>query len=120
MTAIRLLTLPAHGVVELLIGLSTMAAPFVVGFGPAATLVALLVGAVLVGLALAAASAHEGGRGSFNVATHHAADSGLAIGLFGAAATVGIDGDATAAVTLAALALAQTALTLTTRYSLRA
>ena len=120
MTAYRLIPLPVHGALEMLTGLFTMAAPFLFGFGPAATVIAVLVGAVTVGLALAAASAEPAGaRGTIPVATHHAFDYGLTFGLVGAALVVGIDGDTTASLTLAAIAFVQLLLNMTTRYSLR-
>ncbi|WP_205698041.1 SPW repeat protein [Conexibacter sp. SYSU D00693] len=121
MTAFRLIPLPVHGALELLMGLFTMAAPFLFGFEAPATVIAVLVGAMTVGLALAAASAEPAGaRGTLPVATHHAFDYGLTVGLLGAAIVVGLDGDANAALTMTLLALVQLSLNLTTRYSLRA
>ena len=120
MTAYRLIPLPLHGALEMLTGLFLMAAPFLFGFEAAAAVIAVLVGAVMVGIALAAASAEPAGaRGTLPVATHHAFDYGLTIGLLGAALVVGIDGDQVASLTLSAIALAQLLLNLTTRYSLK-
>ena len=90
MTAFRLISLPFHGALELLLGVSTMAAPFVLGFGAAGTVVGLVVGALVVGLAL------------------------------GAGLILSIAGDAVAGVFFAAASAAQIALNLTTRYSVRA
>jgi hypothetical protein len=118
MTAFRLIPYPVHGALEMLTGLVTMAAPFVLGFEPAAAIVSIVVGAVLVGLALGA-SASEPGRGTIALSTHHAADYGIAFGLVGAAAVVGIAGDELAAATLTIIAGALLALNLTTRYSVR-
>lgn len=124
MTAFRLIPLQVHGALEMLVGLFAMAAPFLLGFEPAATVVSVVVGAVLVGLALAATAAGEPAgpgaqRGTLAVGTHHAADYGISIGLVGAAALVALDGDGVAGVTLGLLALTQLALNLTTKYSLR-
>ena len=120
MTAFRLIPLQVHGALEMLTGMFTMAAPFLFGFGPAATVIAVLVGAVMVGIALAAASAEPAGaRGTLPVSTHHAFDYGLTFGLLGASVVVGIDGDQVAALTLTAIALVTLVLNLTTRYSLR-
>ena len=120
MTAYRLIPLPVHGALEMLTGLLLMAAPFLFGFQAAAAVIAVLVGAVMVGIALAAASAEPAGaRGTLPVSTHHAFDYGLTIGLLGAAFVVGLDGDQVASLTLSAIALAQLLLNLTTRYSLK-
>lgn len=119
MTAFRLIPLPVHGALEMVTGMLTMAAPFALGFGPAATVVAVIVGAIIFGIALSAASGETTGRGTMAVSTHHAADYGIAIGLAGAAALVAFDGDQRAGLALAALAMVQFALNLTTRYSMR-
>jgi hypothetical protein len=118
MTAMRLIPLSLHGALQMATGLATMAAPFVLAFEPAATLIAVVVGAVLVGVALASVG-DERGQTAVPVSTLHAADYGLAIGLFGAAAIVAADGDQVAGLTFAVLAALQLALNLTTRYSLR-
>ena len=118
MTAIRLIPLSLHGALQMATGMATMASPFVLGFGPAASLIAVVVGAVLVGVALASVT-DEQGHIAVHISTLHAADYGLAIGLFGAAAIVAADGDQIAGITFAVLAALQLALNLTTRYSLR-
>ena len=118
MTAIRLIPLPLHGAFQMAAGLATMVAPFVLGFEPAATLIGFVVGAVLVGVALASVT-DERGQLSVHISTLHAADYGLAIGLLGAAAIVALDGDQVAGLTFGALACLQLALNLMTRYSLR-
>ena len=117
MTTFRLIPLPVHGALEMLTGLFTMAAPFLFGFGPAAAVVAVAVGAVIVGIALAG-SASDGGRGSLSISAHYALDYGVTLGLFGAAAAVGANGDFAAMVVLALIASVQLALNLATRYSL--
>ena len=114
MTAFRLISLSAHGAFELVIGLALMAAPFVLGLGAAGMLIALVAGALTVGLALGAAVADIG---PIDVAAHYAYDVGLAIGLVGAAVVLAIASDAAGAAVFLAAALAQLALTLTTRYS---
>lgn len=119
MTAFRLIPLPVHAALEMVTGLMTMAAPFALGFGPAATVVAVFAGAIIFGIALSAATGETSGRGTMAIGTHHAADYGIAIGLTGAAALVAFDGDPRAGMVLAALALVQFALNLTTRYSMR-
>jgi hypothetical protein len=120
MTALRLISLPAHAALEMFIGLTTMAAPFVLGFSPAGAIIGVSVGALFVGLALAASAPEGAGRHPLSVASHYAFDYGLATGLIGAAAMVALAGDRAAAVFFAVAALAQLALNLTTRYSARA
>jgi len=116
MTAFRLISLPLHGAAELLLGLVVMAAPFVLGFSAAATVTAFVIGAVVVGLGLAAATADLGG---IDVSAHTAYDLGIVLGLVGAAVVMAAASDARAAVFLAAVAAAQLALHSTTRYSAR-
>ena len=114
MTAFRLISLPAHGAVELLIGLALMASPFVLGFGAAGTLLAVAVGAIAAGLALGAAVADTA---SIDIAAHYAYDLGLALGLLGAGVALAIAGDGPAAGTFLAAAVAMLGLNITTRYS---
>ena len=119
MTTFRLIPFPLHGALDMVTGLSAMIAPFVLGFGPAGTIVGILVGSMLVGLALYGVL-DDAGRPALPVAAHHAADYGIAIGLFGVAALLGFAGDLAAAAGLGTIAAAQLAINLTTRYSLRA
>jgi hypothetical protein len=114
MTAFRLFSLPTHGALELLAGVATMVAPFVFGFTPAGTVVAVVIGALIVGLSLAAASPEQR---SLPIAAHFAFDRGLVIGLLGGSVLIGLAGDAGAALFLALTGVALLALSLTTRYS---
>ena len=114
MTAFRAISLGVHGALELTLGLALMASPFVFVFGPAASIAAVAVGTLIVGLALAAATLDE--RGS--IAAHHAFDWGAVLGLAGAGILFAIVGEVAAGTTFVAVALALTLLSLTTRYSL--
>ena len=116
MTVFRLISLPLHGALELAIGLATMVAPFLLGFGAAGTLIAIVVGALVVGLALGAAVAESG---TIDIAAHYAYDLGLALGLVGAGIALALSGDTPAAVWFLSASAAQLALNLTTRYSTR-
>ena len=116
MTVFRLISLPFHGALELAIGLATMVAPFALGFDAAATVIAVVVGALIVGLALGAAVSETG---SIDIAAHYAYDLGLALGLVGAGVVVAVAGDGIAAVWFLSASAAQLALNLTTRYSAR-
>ena len=114
MTALRLISLPAHGALELLAGLFAMVAPFLFGFTAAGAVAAVVIGALLVGVSLATASTEQG---SLPIATHFAFDRGIVIALVGAGLVVALAGDAGAAVFLAVTGAALLALSLTTRYS---
>jgi hypothetical protein len=117
MTAFRIFSLPAHGAIELVVGLATMAAPFALGFGPAGTVAAVAIGALIAGLALSTGSSDRGG---LSVGGHFAADRGIAFGLLLSAAVLGAAADdRPAALFLAAMAVTQTGLNITTRYSQR-
>src|SRR5437763_4551131 len=116
MTALRLISLPTHAVLELALGVLVMAAPFVLGFGPAGLVVSALLGAIVVGLALSAAP--DGGGAA--ISAHFAFDRVVAIGLVAGAVALALSDDAPAAIFLAGAAIAQTALNLTTRYTARA
>ena len=119
MTAIRLIPFPVHGAMEFATGLFLLAAPFLFGFGPAAAIVSVVVAVLVIGLALGAATADPRSGSGLPVATHYAFDYGLALGLLAAAVLFAVAGDTVAGVVLLATALAQLALNLTTRYSLR-
>jgi hypothetical protein len=116
MTAFRLISLPAHGAVELLVGLGLMASPFVLGFTAGATLVAVVVGALIAGLALGAAVSETG---SIDIAAHYTLDVAMALGLLGAGLVFAIAGEGAAGLVLLAGGVAQLGLNLTTRYSAR-
>jgi hypothetical protein len=118
-TALRLIPLPIRSALQLVIGMFTMVAPFLLGFGLPAAVVAVALGALITGVALAG-TVDERGSSAVPVSALHAFDYGIAIGLVGAAAVVGLAGDATAALTLTLIGGAQQLLNLTTRYSLRA
>jgi hypothetical protein len=115
MTAFRLISFGLHGALEFVIGLALIVVPFALGLGPAAGVVGVVTGALLIGLALGAATA-EPGRGS--VSGHHAYDWSAVLGISAGAAALAIAGDVAAGVVFVAAAIAMTALALTTRYSL--
>jgi hypothetical protein len=114
MTAFRLISIGLHGALELAIGLALIGSAFVLGFGPAATIAAVTVGALVVGLALGAATMDDGG----SIAGHHAYDWGAVTGIAAAAALLAAVGEPVAGLVFATAAVAMTLLALTTRYSL--
>lgn len=116
MTAFRLIPLPLHGALELLVGLGLMVAPFVLGFETAGMVCGVAVGALVVGLALGPADATSG---RFDVTAHFAYDLGLVLGLFGAGLALALGGDPVAGITFVAASAIALALNATTRYSAR-
>jgi hypothetical protein len=113
MTLARLIPLSMHAALEMLLGMATMAAPFALGLGPAAMIIAVLLGALLVGMALSLTV----DEGSLPLSAHYAFDYGLVFGLLGSAVVVGLAGDHIGTALLAAVGLTQLALNVTTRYS---
>jgi hypothetical protein len=119
MTALRLISLPVHGALEMLVGFLVMAAPIALGLSAPAAVVGIVVGTLIVGLALASVDVETEGRRPLSVATHHSFDYGLVTGMLGAAVILGVSGDRPAALLFAAAALLQLGLTTTTKYSHR-
>jgi hypothetical protein len=117
MTALRLISLPLHGALEMLLGLLVMVAPLALGASTAGAVLGVVTGALLVGLGLSSAAADSDPRRPMSIAAHHELDYGLALGLLGTAVLLGLVGDRIAALLLAAAALTQLALNATTRYS---
>ncbi|MCW3015402.1 MAG: hypothetical protein JWO02_2494 [Solirubrobacterales bacterium] len=118
MTALRLIPLPVHAALRMTTGLLTMAAPFLAGFDVPATLVAIIIGSVVVGVSLAA-TPDERGLTPLPVSALHALDWGTVLAVMSAAAIVAADGDDRAGVVLVGIALVQLVGNLTTRYNLR-
>ncbi len=112
MTAFRLISLPVHGVLELLGGLALLAAPFLLGFGLAGSVLALALGVLLVGVALGAGDA-------LPVSAHLAFDQALVLTMAASAGALAWAGDRDAALGFVAAAALQLALTASTRYSRR-
>jgi hypothetical protein len=106
-----------HSAIEIALATAVMTAPFVFGLGPAALVTAVVIGAILMGLALGASGT---GRGSIPVSAHEAYDGGIALGLVAAGVMLGIAGDTTALVVLAVAGILQVALAAATRYTLPA
>lgn len=110
----RSIPLSAHGALEMFAAPAIMAAPFVLGFGLAPTVVSVGVGAAMLALALQLESpsravplaAHAGFEYAIAIA---AALSGVAIGL--------LSGEWYATIFLAGIGAAQVALTASTRFS---
>ena len=119
MTAIRLISLPVHGALEMLVGFMVMAAPVALGLSTAAGVMGIVIGTLIVGLALASVDVEAEGRRPMTITTHHSFDYALVTGMLGSAVILGASGDRAAAVLFAAAALLQLALNVTTKYSHR-
>lgn len=111
MTLNRPFTLPAHGVLELVLGLATLVSPALLGFGNGGIVVAILLGSLLTGMAVTISA----DRGSW-LGWHHLFDTVFVIAAALASLGLAISGEASAAVFLAALAAVQSGLNLATRY----
>ena len=107
---IRRLSLHEHGAIELLTGLALVAAPFLLGFEPAALVASLTAGALLAGLGLS---------DGMSISAHMAADTALAAVLVGLAAALAAGGDGLGAAVLATAAAVELALTAGTRWTRR-
>jgi hypothetical protein len=103
---LRRLSLPEHGVVELVLGLALIAAPFALGYGAGGLLASMVAGAVLVGLALADPP----------ISAHMAADFLAAMLLLALAVA---SGERLAGGLLAAAAAAELLLSVATRWTRR-
>ena len=110
----RGISISVHGALEMLAAPAIMVAPFVLGFGPAATVLAVLLGVVLLGMAVqlespgrsVPLSAHEGF--DYLVALV-AAVGGLAVGL--------IADEWSAGIFLVGIGAAMVVLTASTRFT---
>jgi hypothetical protein len=114
MTIARLLPLHVHGALEVLVALVIMAAPFVLGFEPAAMVASVLLGALVVGIAFAT---HIGDEGALPISTHAAFDVAFAIAMSVGAVVFAIVEDVPAALFMAAGAVSLILISSLTRYS---
>jgi hypothetical protein len=111
----RAISLPAHSALEVLAAPAIMVAPFVLGFGTAATVIAVAIGALLLGLALQA----EGPHRTVPVSAHEGFDYALAtVALAGGLGVGLVTGEWIAGVFLVGVGVAQVMLTALTRFSL--
>ena len=106
----RRLSLAEHGALELLAGVLLIAAPLVLGFGPAGLIGGVSAGVLLVGLGLA---------DDLPISTHMTADLAMAAALLGGAAALTRADEPLAEVLLAAAAAGELALSLGTRWTRR-
>jgi hypothetical protein len=117
MTAMRLIPLPLHSALEMLLGIAVGAAPFALGLSAGATIVGVVAGVLLVGLALQ--SVDTGTGASVAISAHLAGDQGIALGLAAAGAIMAVADQALAAGLFAGVAIAHLLLILATHYTAR-
>ena len=114
MRASRAIPLSAHAAIEMVAAPALMAAPFVLGFGEPAGMVAFVIGAVLLGLAL-----QTSGPGRTVPISAHAEFDYLLAALAVVAGFVigGSTGEGAQGIFLVGIGIAQAALTAATRFS---
>jgi hypothetical protein len=114
MTPSRGIPLSIHGAIEVVAAPVIMAAPFVLGFGQVATLVAVVTGALLLGLALQV----EGPGRALPLSAHAGFDYLLAAFAMFTGLALGVATGAWAETSfLVGIGVAQVALTASTRFS---
>src|SRR5687768_17015384 len=106
---------PLHAAFELLVATALIELPFAIGLSVDATITAVVLGALLFGLAVSATD-HEG-RGTLPISAHAAYDSAIALVLIGAAIAFGVAGQHLALAFLLAAGTAQLVLHALTRYT---
>jgi hypothetical protein len=111
MTLNRQFTLPAHGVLELVLGMATLFSPALLGFGSGGIVLAILLGSLLIGMAVTISA----DRGAW-LGWHHLFDVVFVIAAAVAALGLAVAGEASAAVCFAVLAVTQSGLNLASRY----
>jgi small basic protein len=110
----RGIPISVHSALEVIAAPAIMVAPFLLGFGPAATTIAVLLGVVLLGLALQL----EVPSRSMPLRAHASFDYMLALAaVFGGLAVGVIAEEWNAAVFLAGIGVAMVALTASTRFT---
>jgi hypothetical protein len=108
----RRLTLPAHGAIEVLMGIALMLFPVALGFAPAGLITAVLLGAILTGAALALNTQPISSSAVF----HNEFDSGFIAVTAIAAFVLATAGQGRAALLLAAVVVVQAMLRYATGY----
>jgi hypothetical protein len=96
-------------------GVGLIAAPTLLGAGPAALITGLVLGALAIELGVAGTASE--GRGTLPISAHAVYDRALALGLFLAAAIFGVTGETEAAPVFAAAGALALVVTSITRYS---
>ena len=110
----KAISLPVHGALEMLAAPAIMVAPFLLGFGPAATVITVGLGALLLGLALQVETSER----SISLSAHAGFDYVLAAVAAIAGLAVGLIADEqSAGIFLVGIGVAMVVLTASTRFS---
>jgi len=122
MTLARLVPLPIHAALEVALAPIVIAAPFALGLDPAAYVVALIIGVLLMGTGLTTTTALRGRAApqGLRVSAHVDLDLGIALASAVSALAFAIGGDVVAGGFFGTIAVALGLLAVTTRYSARA
>lgn len=115
MTVSRRIPFAAHGALEFPLGLALMASPFLVGADAAGTAIALVLGALVAGVALTSVGGPRGA--AIPLSTHESYDQALALGGAGGAVALAVAGQGPVALAVLGCSLALLALSFATRYS---
>ncbi len=112
---LRAIPLPVHGALELAAGLAVAIVPIALGFAPAGVVVAVSLGVIMVGLALAASAPR--GASALPIRAHATYDRLLAAALLAFALGAAIAGNLQALVFFAVAGLGYAGLVAATRYT---
>jgi hypothetical protein len=104
------LSLPAHGALELLIGIALLVGPFAAGLGSGGLVLGVVAGTLVAGLALA-------GTDGLPLGAHQTLDQAVATVLIGLAAAMALAGEPLGAALLGAAAVAELVLVASTRWT---
>jgi len=110
MNVLRRISLPAHSLLELVLGLALLTSSLALGLAPAGMVALLAAGALLTGIGLGAAE-------TLPLAAHRALDQWMAIAMSASSVGLALAGDATGAVVLLAVAAGQLVLGSATRWT---
>jgi hypothetical protein len=106
---------PLHAALELITASALIGVPFVIGLSIDATITAVVIGAILFGLAISATDTE--GRGTLPISAHATYDAAIALVLIGSAIAFGASGEQAALAFLLSAGAAQLLLNSLTRYS---
>ena len=122
MTLARLVPLPINAALEVALAPVVIAAPFALGLGAGAYIVAMIIGVLMMGTGLATISLVSGRAAppGLRVSAHADVDLAIALALAVTALGFAIMGELAAGGFFAVIAAAQGLLAVTTRYSARA
>lgn len=109
----RAITPAVHAAVEMVLGPAIMVAPFLLGFGRPATVIAVAIGAALIGLSLQA----EGTGRAVPLSAHAGFDYTLAAIATTAGISIGLTSGSAAGIFLVGVGAVLAALTASTRFS---